>query len=122
LVTSLLPETDVQPYADCLRLLRDEVLIRVIAPERMTAAKRLYIPDSAQREDYELYQGEVIACGPGARRRKDGKTNAMEVKPGDRILFYWVAGECALNKLFSDDGAELRIISESYIQAVLNAG
>lgn len=101
-----------------LHLFRDEVLIRLEKPERMTAAKTLWIPDSAQRRDSEVYQGTVLAHGPGQFRKKDGGTNPIEVSVGDRVVFYFIAGEVAVNRLF-DDSTELRIIKESSIQGVI---
>lgn len=103
-------------YAD-IRLLRDECLVRLEKPERLTASKRLIIPDSAQRIDSELYQATVLACGPG-RTRKDGRVNPIEVKAGDRVLMYWAAGECQPVRFF-DDNRELRIIEEWQIQCVI---
>ncbi len=99
-----------------IRMLRDECLLRLIAPERRTASKILWIPDSAKRQEYEMYNGEVLACGPGAIRRKDGRRNPIEVKPGDKVMFYWLAGETrAGTQLFDVDGSELRIVAESFI-------
>lgn len=97
-------------------MLRDECLIRLEKPERHTASKLLIIPDSARRENFELYQGTVLAAGPG-RRRKDGRVNANEIQPGDRVLFYWGAmSSDVANVQWHEDGQELRVISEWQIQ------
>ena len=84
------------------------------------AAKKLWIPDSAKREAYELYQATVLQTGPGAFRKHDGKRNPCEVKKGDRVLCYWTAVEMDVTSFFPK-GEEHRIISEKSIQAVLDA-
>lgn len=99
-----------------IRLLDDAVLVKIEKPERMNAAKTLIIPDSAKRPDHELYQATVLACGPGALRKKDGKRNPMEVKIGDRVLCYWSAMKLDVTQMYSKDGSEMRIISEKSIQ------
>ena len=101
-----------------LRLLDDAVLVRLEKPERLTASKKLWIPDSAKREAYELYQATVLETGPGAFRKHDGKRNPCEVKKGDRVLCYWTAVEMDVTAWFPK-GEERRIISEKSIQAVL---
>ena len=53
--------------------------------------------------------------GPGARDDQ-GKVNALEVKPGDRILFgKWSGTEVTL------DGEELLIMKESDILGIIDA-
>lgn len=98
-----------------IRMLRDQVLIRLLHPERMTASKLLWIPDNAQRPESELYQGIVLAVGPG----KDYGHGRLlpDVRPGDRCVFYWGAGEIAVDRLY-DDSEELRILAEGSIQGV----
>lgn len=98
-----------------IRMLRDQILIRLLHPERMTASKLLWIPDNAQRPESELYQGLVLAVGPG----KDYGHGRLlpDVRPGDRCVFYWGAGEIAVDRLY-DDSEELRILSEGSIQGV----
>lgn len=91
-----------------LRLLDDRVLIRLEKPERCKHG--LWIPDSARREPYELYQATVLRTGPGRLRMSDGERNRMEVKAGDRVLVYWSAIEM-------QDGTD--VVSEKSIQAVL---
>ena len=59
-------------------------------------------------------QGEVLAVGPGVRNEK-GELVALDVKPGDRILFgKWSGTEVKL------DGDELLIMKESDIMGVLD--
>lgn len=102
-----------------IRLIDDAVLIRLEKPERWHAKAKLWIPDSAKREDWEVYHGVVIACGPGRRHAKRGTLIPMELKPGEHVQFYWGAGEMDLTELFGEEGAEYRIISEKSVQAVL---
>lgn len=102
-----------------IRLVDDAVLIRLEKPERWHAKAKLWIPDSAQREVWEVYHGVVIACGPGRRHAKRGTLIPMELKPGEHVQFYWGAGEMDLTELFGEDGQEYRMISEKSVQAVL---
>ncbi len=103
-----------------IRLLDDAVLIKIDKPERMSASKKLILPDSAQRQPHELYQATVLATGPGALRTKDGKRNPMEVQFGDTVLVYWASMELEVTELFSKDGSEMRVISEKAIQGVIH--
>jgi chaperonin GroES len=65
-----------------LRPLHDHVLVkRLEAGESKVGS--LYVPDSAKEKPQE---GEVIACGAGFQL-KDGRRVALDVKPGDKILF-----------------------------------
>lgn len=118
------------------QMLHDDCLVRLEKPERMTATKLLWIPDNAQRDDYELYQGLVLAVGPGRRRpsRKRPQLEKLmgsppsvfasevvpnEIHAGDRILFTWASMKAdKANCQWSKDGEEFRIISEWQVQAV----
>ncbi len=119
---------DTQAKVDCFNshgdiypiLLRDECLVRIEKPERMTVTKRLWIPDSAQREDYELYVCTILTTGPG-RRRKDGRINPMEVKTGDKILAYFHGIEAKGATKFDWNGEECRILAEWQMQAILES-
>lgn len=93
----------------------DMVLLRLIAPERHLHG--LYIPDSAKREAWELWQGEVLAVGPGEIDKKTGARLPMAVKKGDRCMFYSVGGRTATRW----PSPEHVILSEQYIQCVLEA-
>lgn len=97
-----------------IRLLHDEVLIRLINPERISHG--LYIPDTAKRQAHELWRGEVLAVGPGARTPKKGIRILPEVQVGDKVLFYWLAGLVDVVKFPDEDH---RIIHESQIQLLL---
>ena len=93
------------------RPLHDRVVIR-----RTEAADAkvgsIVIPDSAKEKPQ---QGEVIAVG-GGRLMEGGDRAAVEVKPGDRILFGKYSGSEI--KLGAD---EYLILREDEILAVLDA-
>ncbi|MGC2856065.1 co-chaperone GroES [Novispirillum sp. DQ9] len=93
------------------RPLHDRVLVRRIEEEAKTAGG-IIIPDTAKEKPM---QGEVIATGPGARG-EDGTLHALDVKPGDRVLFgKWSGTEVKI------DGQELLIMKESDILGVIEA-
>jgi chaperonin GroES len=91
------------------RPLHDRVVIRRLNAEEKTSGG-IIIPDTAQEKPME---GEVIAAGPGGRNEQ-GQIVALEVKPGDRILFgKWSGTEVKL------DGEELLIMKESDIMGII---
>ena len=91
------------------RPLHDRVLVRRVEAEEKTAGG-IIIPDSAKEKPQE---GEVISVGPGGRNEK-GELVALDVKPGDRILFgKWSGSEIKL------DGEDLLIMTESDIMGVI---
>ncbi|GAB4336028.1 MAG: co-chaperone GroES [Desulfobulbaceae bacterium] len=65
-----------------IRPLNDRILVKRLEGEEKTAAG-IIIPDTAKEKPAE---GEVIAVGPGKLNDK-GERIAMDVKPGDRVLF-----------------------------------
>ncbi len=65
-----------------IRPLHDRLIVETLDAEQKTAGG-IIIPDTAQEKPME---GEVVACGPGARA-ETGKITPLDVKPGDRILF-----------------------------------
>ena len=88
--------------------LHDRVLVRRIQSDEKTKGG-LIIPYSAKEKPSE---GEVIACGPGARK-DSGELIEMAVKAGDRILFgKWSGTEVTI------DGEELLIMKESDILGI----
>ncbi len=90
--------------------LQDRVLVRRIEGDEKTKGG-LIIPDTAKEKPAE---GEVIACGEGARK-DSGELIAMSVKKGDRILFgKWSGTEVTL------DGEELLIMKESDILGIIS--
>ena len=93
-----------------LKPLNDRVLVKRLESEERTASG-LYIPDTAKEKPSK---GEVIACGPGKLNEK-GERVAMEVKPGDIVLFAKYAGtEIKVN------GADHIIMREEDILAILD--
>jgi chaperonin GroES len=85
------------------RPLQDRVLIRRVEQDAKSAGG-IIIPDTAKEKPME---GEVVAVGPGARS-EDGRVQALDVKPGDRVLFgKWSGTEIRL------EGEELMIMKES---------
>src|SRR3981189_2726258 len=93
-----------------IRPLYDRIVVkRVEEKEQMQGG--LYIPDSAKEKPQE---GEVIAVGQG-KRLENGKTVALDVKAGDRILFGKYSGsEIRL------DGQVYLIMREDEVLGVLD--
>ena len=91
------------------RPLHDRVVVKRVEEDTKTAGG-IIIPDTAKEKPQ---QGEVIAVGPGACDEQ-GKIVALEVKPGDRVLFgKWSGTEVKI------DGEDLLIMKESDILGVL---
>ena len=90
--------------------LGDRVVVRRIEGEAKTKGG-IIIPDNAKEKPQE---GEIVAVGPGARNDQ-GEIIALDVKPGDRVLFgKWSGTEVKI------DGAELLIMKESDLMGVLD--
>ncbi|HZP80811.1 MAG TPA: co-chaperone GroES [Chthonomonadaceae bacterium] len=81
-----------------LRPLNDRIVVKTVAAEEKTAGGIL-LPDSAQEKPTEA---EVVAVGPG-KTLDNGKVVALEVKPGDRIIYAKYGG------------TEIKIGSEEYV-------
>ena len=91
------------------RPLHDRVVVKREEPSE-TVRGGIIIPDTAKEKPQ---QGEVVAVGPGARDEQ-GKIVALEVKPGDRVLFgKWSGTEVKI------DGQDLLIMKESDILGVI---
>ncbi|KAA0572178.1 co-chaperone GroES [Azospirillum sp. CT11-132] len=91
--------------------LHDRVLVRRVESDTRTKGG-IIIPDTAKEKPQE---GEVIAVGAGARDEA-GKLIALDVKPGDRVLFgKWSGTEVKI------DGEDLLIMKESDILGVIEA-
>jgi len=91
------------------RPLHDRVVVRRVEEDTKTAGG-IIIPDTAKEKPM---QGEIVAVGPGARDER-GQIVALEVKPGDRVLFgKWSGTEVKI------DGQDLLIMKESDILGVL---
>jgi len=92
-----------------IRPLYDRIVVRRLE-QKETMQGGLYIPDSAKEKPQE---GEVVAVGKG-KRLEDGKVVALDVQPGDRILFGKYSGSDI--KL---DGEELLIMREDEVLGIL---
>lgn len=91
------------------RPLHDRVVVRRVDAETKSSGG-IIIPDTATEKPQ---QGEVVAAGPGARD-DSGKVAALDVKPGDKVLFgKWSGTEVKI------DGEDLLIMKESDIMGVL---
>ena len=91
------------------RPLHDRLVVRRIEADEKTAGG-IIIPDTAKEKPAE---GEVVAVGPGARNEK-GEIVALDVKPGDRVLFgKWSGTEVKI------DGNDLLIMKESDILGII---
>ncbi|MBS7811893.1 co-chaperone GroES [Roseococcus pinisoli] len=91
------------------RPLHDRVLLRRLTPEEKTAGG-IIIPDTAQEKPSEA---EVIAVGPGTVDDQ-GRVTALNVKPGDRVLFgKWSGTEVKI------EGQDLLIVKEADILGVI---
>jgi len=92
-----------------IRPLYDRIVVKRIE-EKETMQGGLYIPDSAKEKPQE---GEVVAVGKG-KRLEDGKVIALDVKPGDRILFGKYSGSD-----IKIDGEEYLIMREDEVLGIL---
>lgn len=88
--------------------LYDRVLVERLESEEKTAGG-IIIPDTAKEKPME---GKVIAVGQGTRSEK-GDIVALQVKPGDKILFgKWSGNEIKLN------GKDYLVMKESDIMGI----
>ena len=92
-----------------IRPLHDRVIVKRMEEERKTASG-IVIPDTATEKPD---QGEVIAVGPG-KKDDSGKTIAMDVKVGDRVLFGKYAGQGV-----KVEGEEILVMREEDIMGVI---
>ena len=89
--------------------LSDRVVVEPAPAEDMSSGG-IILPGTAQEKPQ---QGTIVAAGPG-KVSDSGKTVAMEVKKGDRILYGKYSGT-----EFSFEGTDYLIMRESDILAVL---
>ncbi len=92
-----------------LKPLGDRVVVRR-AEEEEQVKGGIIIPDSAKEKPQ---RGEVVAAGPG-KYGDDGKRIALDVKPGDTVLFGKYSGSDV-----TVDGEEVFILREDEILAVI---
>lgn len=95
-----------------IRPIYDRVVVKRVE-DKQDMHGVLYIPDSAKEKPQE---GEVVAVGRG-KRMEDGTIVALDVHPGDRILFGKYSGSD-----IKVDGQEYMIMREDEILGVLSAG
>jgi chaperonin GroES len=94
-----------------IRPLQDRVIVQRVKEEEKTKGG-IIIPDSAKEKPIE---GEVLAVGNG-KVLEDGKVRALDIKPGDRVLFGKYSGtEVKL------DGEEALILREDDILGVIES-
>ena len=92
-----------------IRPLHDRVILRRIE-EGEQVRGGIIIPDTAKEKPQE---GEVVAAGEG-KYKEDGTRQALDVKPGDRVLFGKYSGS-----EIKIDGEEFLIMREDEILGVL---
>ena len=88
-----------------IRPLHDRVIVKRVEEEKKSAGG-IVIPDTAAEKPS---QGEIVAVGPG-KLDDNGKTVAMGVKVGDRVLFGKYSGQ-----EFRMDGQDLLHMREDDI-------
>jgi chaperonin GroES len=93
-----------------IRPLYDRIVVKRVEETDEKTAGGLIIPDTAKEKPQ---QGEVVAVGQG-KRNEDGKIIALDVKPGDRILFGKYSGS-----EIKIDGNEYLIMREDEVLGVL---
>ena len=92
-----------------IKPLEDRIVVKSLEAEQTTASG-LVIPDTAKEKPI---QAKVVAVGAG-KRDKEGKLIALDVKPGDKVLFSKYSGtEVKI------DGEEHLIMREDDLLAVL---
>jgi|SRR3989344_5540735 len=93
--------------------LGDRVVVRPSGKEgEKKLASGIIIPETVNKE--KLFQGEVIAVGPG-RRSEDGKRIPIEVKVGDTVFF-----KKPWDEPVKVDAIEYFVLSESDIILIEN--
>jgi chaperonin GroES len=93
-----------------LRPLHDRIVVKRLDNEKTTASG-IVIPDNAAEKPD---QGEVMAVGNG-KILDDGKTRAVDVKVGEKILFGKYSGQTV-----KIDGDELLVLREDDIMAIID--
>jgi chaperonin GroES len=92
------------------RPLHDRVMVKRIEQEAKTPGG-IIIPDTAKEKPME---GEVVAVGSGARNEQ-GAVIALDVKPGDRVLFgKWSGTEIKI------EGHDYLVMKESDIMGIVD--
>jgi len=95
-----------------VRPLHDRIIVRRLT-EGEQKSGAIIIPDTAKEKPQ---RGEVIAAGSG-KVKDDGTRVALDVKPGDQILFgKYTSQEVKL------DGEEYLIMRDDEVLAVIDVG
>ena len=92
-----------------LRPLQDRVAVRRVKEDEKTKGG-LFIPDTAKEKPVEAI---VLAVGNG-KVLKNGTVRALDVKPGDRVLFGKYSGSEV-----KSEGVDTLILQESDILGVI---
>ena len=93
-----------------IRPLHDRLVVQRVEEEETTAGG-IIIPDSAKEKPQE---GKIISAGKG-KIRDDGGISALDVKPGDRVLFGKYSGTDV-----TLDGEDYVILREDDVLAVID--
>jgi chaperonin GroES len=93
-----------------LQPLGDRIVVEREESEKMTSGG-IVLPDTAKDKPA---RGTVVSIGDG-RVLENGKRAALQVKPGDRVLFTSYAGE-----EFRAGDRELLLMHESDVLAILS--
>jgi len=93
-----------------IRPLHDRLVVQRVEEEETTAGG-IIIPDSAKEKPQE---GKIISAGKG-KIRDDGGISALDVKPGDRVLFGKYSGTDV-----NLDGEDYVILREDDVLAVID--
>ena len=92
-----------------LKPLGDRVVVEPIEQDETTASG-IILPETAKEKPQ---RGTIVAAGPGARD-EEGKRVALDVVPGDVVLYAKYAGT-----EFKVEGKKLLILKESDLLAVI---
>lgn len=92
-----------------IRPVSDHIVIRLVEDDETTASG-IIIPDTAKEKPE---RGEVVAVGPG--KTENGTLVAMEVRPGDVIMFKKYAPD-----EFKIDGEQVFVIEARDVIAVID--
>ena len=89
----------------------DRIIIRREAADEKSAGG-IILPDTAQNKPQ---RGTIVAVGPG-KMKQDGTRAAMQLKPGDKVLFTsWAGDEYKDNK----QKEELLVMHEGDVMCVI---
>ena len=96
-----------------LQPLEDRIVVRPGDAEETTVSG-LVIPDTAKEKPQ---QGEVLAVGPGRRAENSGELIAMELAPGDTVVYSKYGGT-----EITIDGEDVLILSSRDVLAKVQGG